>query len=122
MPYLHDVFIEYGITRCLVSLLVFSLASNDASSQDRADVKAVDDQRINEVGRAEVRTLSTVLVGTDDTIAIGDVTGLQADAVVVDARVGRQYSGWRAINDGRSVNKASTETSPRSFDFIREHE
>ena len=72
MPYLHDVFIEYGITRCLVSLLVFSLASNDASSQDRADVKAVDDQRINEVGRAEVRTLSTVLVGTDDTIAIGD--------------------------------------------------
>ncbi len=72
MPYLHDVFMEYGITRCLVSLLVFSLSSNNASSQDRADVKAVGDQRINVVGRTEVRTLSTVLVGTDDTISIGD--------------------------------------------------
>lgn len=93
MPYLHDVFIEYGITRYLVSLLVFSRSTNNASSQDRADVKAVEDQRINDVGRAEVRTLSAVLVGTDDTISIGDVAGLQADAVVVDARVGRQYSG-----------------------------
>ena len=65
---LHKVYVKFGI----VTLLLVLLACKNAMSEDRAEVKAVEKQRINDAVRAEVRTLGTVLVGTDDTISIGD--------------------------------------------------